>query len=98
MAHARNTFFDRWASNQLGISVGDLSLAELERLPVPVDLPEGPSSELGGETQSVLDSPTESELRDLAALGDQLLHELPPLPEGYRPPADPEPTIPHRRR
>ncbi|HWM63517.1 MAG TPA: hypothetical protein VNP96_05940 [Solirubrobacterales bacterium] len=85
MTFARNTFFHAWASSRLGVSKDELSLAELERLPVPVDLPEGPGSEMGGETQSVLDAYTESELLELAALGDQLLSELPPLPEGYRP-------------
>lgn len=72
----RNTFFDRWASAQLGISADELSLAQLERLPVPTDLPDGPHSEMGY---------TESELLELAGLGDQLLDELPPLPKGYWP-------------
>ena len=49
---------------------------------------------MGGEVGSVLDSYTESELLELAALGDELLKELPPLPEGYRPPA--KPPIPTR--
>jgi hypothetical protein len=86
----KDNFFDTWASNRLGIATEDLSLAALERLPVPSDLPEGPDSELGGETQSVLDTPTESELLELAELGEQVLRELPALPAGYRP-ADPGP-------
>lgn len=96
MTSRRNTFFDRWASARLGISVDELSLAELERLPAPIDLPEGPGSEMGGEIQSVLDAYTESELLELAKLGDQLLSELPPLPEGYRPPPAPKSKIPVR--
>jgi hypothetical protein len=92
----RNTFFDRWASAQLGISADELSLAELERLPVPTDLPDGPHSEMGGEIPSVLDAYTESELLELAGLGDQLLDELPPLPKGYRPPPAPKSKIPAR--
>ena len=96
MTVRRNTFFDRWASARLGISADELSLAQLERLPVPTDLPDGPHSEMGGEIPSVLDAYTESELLELAGLGDQLLDELPPLPEGYRPPAAPKSKIPVR--
>ena len=44
---ARNSFFDRWAASRLGISGGAPSLADLERLETPTDLPEGPDSELG---------------------------------------------------
>lgn len=91
MTSPRDTFFDRWASAELGIAVDALTLAEIERLPTPADLPNGPTSEMGGETQSVLDSPTESELRQLASLGEQLLSEFPPLPEGYRARAAPSP-------
>lgn len=91
MTSPRDTFFDRWASAELGISVDALTLAETERLPAPADLPNGPTSEMGGETQSVLDSPTESELRWLASLGEQLLSEFPPLPEDYKAPAGPSP-------
>lgn len=86
MVYVRNNFFDRWAASRLGISSGVPSIADLERLEIPVDLPEGPDSELGGETQSVLDHPTESELRDLAELGDEILAELPPVPTDYQPP------------
>jgi hypothetical protein len=86
MTTARNTFFDRWASDRLGVSTDELSIAKLERLPVPTDLPEGLESEMGGETQSVLDTPTESELLELAELGEELLAEFPDLPDGYRPP------------
>jgi hypothetical protein len=86
MAPTRTTFFARWASQRLGIPAEQLTLAKLEQLPVPVDLPEGPGSELGGETQSVLDHPTESELLELAELGEQVLSELPELPDGYQPP------------
>lgn len=97
MVFARNSFFDRWAASRLGIPGGTASLADLERLEIPVDLPEGPDSELGGETQSVLDHPTESELRDLAHLGEQILEELPALPAGYQP-AEPAPgTAPAQR-
>ncbi len=85
MTSPRNTFYHRWASRRLGIPSDQLSLAELEQLPAPVDLPDGPGSEMGGETQSVLDAFTESELLELAALGDQIIEELPPLPQGYRP-------------
>jgi hypothetical protein len=97
MVLARNSFFDRWAASRLGISDGVPSISDLERLEIPVDLPEGPDSELGGETQSVLDHPTESELRDLADLGDEILAELPPLPAGYQPAApQSETTQDHR--
>jgi hypothetical protein len=83
-----NTFYPhRWASRRLGVPVDRLSLADLDRLPVPMDLPDGPGSEMGGETQPVLDTYTESELLELAALGDQLIDELPTLPDGYRPAA-----------
>jgi hypothetical protein len=81
----RATFLDHWASERLEISPDELSLKELERLPVQTDLPDGPGSDLGGETPSVLDSFTESELLELAELGDQVICELPPLPSGYRP-------------
>jgi hypothetical protein len=95
MTSSRNTsFFHSWASARLGISTEEVSLATLEGLPDLIDLPEGPGSEMGGEIQSVLDAYTESELLELAALGDQLLEELPPLPEGYRPTA--KPTTPVR--
>lgn len=97
MAYVRNSFFDRWAASRLGISSGVPSLADLEQLEIPVDLPEGPDSELGGETQSVLDHPTESELRDLAELGDEILAELPPLPENYRPQDRQPETTPDQR-
>lgn len=93
----RNSFFDRWAASRLGISGGAPSLADLERLETPADLPEGPDSELGGETQSVLDHPTESELRDLAQLGDEILAELPPLPAGYQPPQQESETTTDQR-
>jgi hypothetical protein len=89
-----DTFFHSWASTRLGISAEEVSLAALEDLLELIDLPEGPGSEMGGEVGSVLDSYTESELLELAALGDELLKELPPLPEGYRPPA--KPPIPTR--
>jgi hypothetical protein len=36
----------------------------------------------------VLDTPTESELLELAQLGEELLAQLPELPEGYEPPAE----------
>jgi hypothetical protein len=94
MNFSRNTFFHRWASELLGVSAEEVSLAELDRLPSPIDLPEGPDSEMGGETQSVLDTPTETELLALAELGDELLAELPQLPDGYRPPAPAEPGEP----
>jgi hypothetical protein len=93
----RNSFFDRWAASRLGISGTAPSLADLERLEAPTDLPEGPDSELGGETQSVLDHPTESELRDLAQLGDEILAELPPLPAGYQPPQQESKTTTDQR-
>ena len=85
MTGMRNTFFHKWASERLGISAEDLSLLELEQLPSLIDLPEGPDSELGGETQSVLDTPTETELLGLARLGEELLETLPELPDGYEP-------------
>ena len=97
MVLERNSFFDRWAASELGIPGSAPSLADLERLGTPADLPEGPDSELGGETQSVLDHPTESELRDLAQLGDEILAELPPLPTGYQPSRQEPEAIPDRR-
>lgn len=97
MVLVRNSFFDRWAASRLGISGSAPTLADLERLGTPADLPEGPDSELGGETQSVLDHPTESELRDLAKLGDEILAELPPLPAGYQPPQQESETISDQR-
>jgi hypothetical protein len=50
MKITRDTSFDRWASERLGLSTDELSLAALERIPVPADLPDGPDSDLGGET------------------------------------------------
>lgn len=97
MAFVRNSFFDRWAASKLGISGSAPSLADLERLEVPADLPEGPDSDLGGETQSVLDHPTESELRDLARLGEEILAALPPLPTGYKPRQQESETTPDQR-
>ncbi|MEX0972948.1 MAG: hypothetical protein WDZ46_06785 [Solirubrobacterales bacterium] len=85
MTSSRNTYYHRWASRRLGVPDEQLSLAELERLPTLVDLPDGPGSEMGGETQSVLDVYTESELLELADLGDRLIDQLPSLPAGYRP-------------
>ena len=73
-----NTDFDRWAANRLGISVDDLSTGKvMEGIPGLPDLPDGPSSELGGQVPSELESPTESELFELAELGDELLAEFP---------------------
>lgn len=97
MVFTRNSFFDRWAASRLGIPGEAPSLADLERLEIPIDLPEGPDSELGGETQSVLDHPTESELRDLAQLGDQILEEMPALPAGYQPTEPGPETAPDQR-
>lgn len=93
MSTTRNNFFDRWAASELGIGSAP-SLADLARLEVPADLPEGPDSELGGETESVLDHPTESELLDLAELGDQIFEQLPSLPADYQPPPEQEQPAP----
>ena len=86
MTPDRDTFFDQWASGQLDIPENELSLKEFERIPPRTDLPDGPGSDLGGEAPpSVLDSFTESELLELAKLGEQVISELPPVPSGYRP-------------
>lgn len=84
--------FDIWAAQKLGVSTDELSLGTLARLPELRDLPEGPDSELGGQTQAVLDSPTESELVKLAELGEELLRQLPELPEGFVPSSDDGPA------
>jgi hypothetical protein len=74
----RLTVFDRWAAERLGVAPEDLTTEKVMRgIPPLRDLPDGPSSELGGQLPSELESPTESELRELAELGDELLARFP---------------------
>jgi hypothetical protein len=80
------SLFDRWAAGRLGIPVEELRLSRVNRdLRPQRDLPAGDGSELGGELALELDDPMESEVEDLAALGDELLQELPEPPAGYVP-------------
>ena len=81
-----NSLFDRWAAGRLGVPVEELRLSRVNRdLRPQRDLPGGDSSELGGELPVELEDLTESQVEELAALGDELLQELPEPPDGYVP-------------
>jgi hypothetical protein len=71
--------FDRWASERTGVRVEELTTEKvMTGIPQIEDLPDGPLSDVGGQVPaSELESPTESELRELASLGDELLEEFP---------------------
>ena len=74
----RLTIFDRWAAERLGVAPEELTTEKvMHGIPALRDLPDGPWSELGGQLPSELESPTESELRELAELGDELLSRFP---------------------
>jgi len=80
------SLFDRWAAGRLSVPVEELRLSRVNRdLRPQRDLQAGDGSELGGELAVELDDPTESQVEELAALGDELLEELPEPPDGYVP-------------